>query len=338
MPQAPTDCLAALIGLSRAGSPCFPLPTPAVGDTNEHLTASGTGYYLDLLEGLRFRVANGNGAGDLYDRLGRARELAALHLRAALRMGSLGQPRFAERGALGNTGNGTPAAPGPLLLTTQYREGGALRITSVRLNTTATVLDVPLLLNGEPVAVLASTNAAPQPVAILLPLDGQAYALTAVLPEGVRPLENKLHCPPCSGQSPWGQAVARNLSGVTSGTSARGFVLQVAETCALAVGDLLCYALAGDDPATEERRQLAGQAMMYTAGVLLVKDFLSDARFDRYSMMEPKMLPAQGASYEAEAAKAVQWLNGSEGFGRVVHPCYQCAPAGWHPTITNQLR
>ena len=338
MPDAPTDCLAALIGLSRSGSPCFPLAQPAPGETNDHLTVSGTGYYLDLLEGLSFRVASGNGAPDLYYRLERARALAALNLRSALRLGSLGQPRFAERGSLGNTGNGMAGTTGPLVLTTNYREGGALRITSIRLNTTTTVANVPLLFDGVPVAVLASTNAAPQAVALLIPLDGLPHALEAQLPAGTLPLENKLHCPPCSGQSAWGQAVARDLSGVTSATSARGFVLQLTEVCAAETTDLLCYGLTGPDQATEERRQLAGQALMYKAGALLVADFISDARFDRYSMMEPKMLPALGARYEAEAAKAVKWLNGTEGFGRLAHPCYQCAPSGWHPTIYNQLR
>jgi hypothetical protein len=338
MPDAPSDCLAALIGLSRSGSPCFPLPEPAAGDTNAWLTASTSGYYLDLLEGLSFRVANGNGAPDLYFRLERARTLAALNLRAKLRLGAIGQPRFAERGALGGAGNGAVGTAGPLPLTTCEREGGALRITSIRLNTTSTVLSVAILLDGQEVARLASTNTAPQAVSLTIPLDGATHTLEAVLPSGVLPLENKLHCPPCSGATAWGKAVARNLQGVTSATSAKGFQLQLSEVCAADVSDLLCYAITGDDQATEERRQMAAQAMMYTAGALLVKDFITDARFDRYSMMEPKMLPALGASYEAEADKAAKWLNGAEGLGRVVHPCYQCAPVGWHPTITNQLR
>lgn len=338
MPTTATpDPLLRLIGLSRSGSPCFPLPEVVPPATNDAITVSDSGYYLDMLEGLSFRVANGNGAPDLYLRLNRARELGVLKLRTALRTGGLSEAVFTERGQLGGASNGTPGVAGALVLHTAQREGGALRIASIRLNTTLTVADVPLLLDGVEVARLTATNAAPQPVSLTVPLDGAAHTLLAVLPDGVRPLENKLHCSPCSAGSPWGKAVARNLQNVNTGTPAQGFQLMVAEACA-AGSDLLAYAIAGDDAATQGRQQMVAQALMYTAGALLVADFITDASFNRYSMMEPKMLPALGARYDAEATAAVKWLNGAAGLGAVTHPCYACAAPGWHPTVTNQLR
>ena len=339
MPTTPApDPLLSLVGLSRAGGLCFPLPPADLPTDNDYITVSDSGYYVDALPGLELGTIGGNPAGDAYARLAKAREFALLSLRAALRIGGIGQPLYQERGTLGGTGNGAAGTPGPLVLHTTYREAGALRITSVRLNTTATVPDVPVLLDGVEVARLTATNAGPQAISITIPLDGQRHELLAVLPEGVRPLENKLHCSPCSGQSAWGKAVARNLQDVTVNTSAHGFQLVLAEACATDVADLLIFAVSGEDVGAQERRQQLAQALVYMSASAFVLGLTVGANANRYTLLEPKMLPALGAHFDAEAAKSIKWLNGTEGLGRVQHPCYACLAPSRHPTITNQLR
>lgn len=337
---APSDCLAALLGLSLSGSPCFPLPDIpqsggfdyalpfAFGDggnyDQQEITASGSGYYLDQL--IEFRIASGNGAIDLYDRMNRARALGALNLRAKLRMGS-GAPTFIQKGRLGGfQSNGQAGTVGALQLPTSYREDGALRITSVRLDTTTADTDVVLLLDGEPVAVLATTNAT-QAVQLLIPLDGETHTLEAQLSPGVRPLVNKLFCPGCSAGSPWGKAVAQNLR-ITNVTSGQGFTLQVEEACIASITDLICYAIADED-----LKGMLGQAMAYSAATEMAKSLLTDSTVSRYTMLEPKLLLAMGENFQGEADAAIKWLNSSEGLGRIQHPCFTCKPGVFDPRI-----
>lgn len=338
MPTLTPDPLLSLVGLSRAGGLCFPLPPVSLPTDNDYITASDSGYYVDALPGLELGTIGGNPASDAYQRMAKARAFALVSLRAALRIGGIGQPLYQERGTLGGTGNGAVGTPGPLVLYTTYREAGALRITSIRLNTTAGVLDVPVLLDGTEVARLTATNAGPQPISLTIPLDGQRHELLAMLPEGVRPLENKLHCSPCSGQSAWGKAVARNLQNVTATTSAQGFQLVLAEACAADVADLLLFAVSGEDLGAQERRQQLAQALVYLSASAFVRGLVVGAQANRYTVLEPKMLPALGEYFDAEAAKSIKWLNGTEGLGRVQHPCYACVAPYWHPAITNQLR
>lgn len=315
---APSDCLASLIGLSQSGNPCFPLPDAPEGGDLLEITASRTGYFLEQL--FEFRIASGNGAADLYDRMNKARTLAALNVRGQLRTGAIGAARYIQAGRLGGyQGNGMAGAVGPLALPTHYHEGGALRISSVRLDTTAPDADVVLLLDGEPVAVLPTTGAV-HPVSLLIPLDGQTHTLEAQLSPGIRPLFNKLFCPGCSAGSPWGQAVARDLRGITKTTPGQGFTLQVAEICAAPVADLVCLAAEN-----KELRDYMGQAMVYAAGAELVQSLLVDATVNRYTMLEPKMLPALGAKFQSQSDAAIKWLNGSQGLGSLTHPCYVCA-------------
>ncbi|OGX80829.1 hypothetical protein BEN47_06115 [Hymenobacter lapidarius] len=336
MPQAPFDntCLTALVGISAAGSDCFPLPPDP--EAAAALTASATGFYLDQVEGLSFRVSNGNPKSDLYARLRRARELAALRIRTALQgRAALGAARYERRGVLGKPGNGQalPALTlARLTLQTVVRDFGAYRISTVRLDATATVAAVPLLLDGQPVGTLTSTNAPAQAVAgILIPLDGQPHTLEALLPEGVRPLDTKLFCPPCSGGGPWGQSVAASLSGITTATSSFGFTLSVAEECtAPGAADGLCYAVS-EYP---ELQLYVAQALLYQAAELMVVDLLADASVSRYTMLEPKTLPALGARYADLVQQHLRWLTSAAGLGRVQHPCFVCTPSGWHPTTT----
>jgi hypothetical protein len=315
---APSDCLASLIGLSQSGNPCFPLPDAPEGGDLLEITASRTGYYLEQL--FDFRIASGNGAADLYDRMNKARTLAALNVRGKLRTGALGAGRYIQAGRLGGyQATGMAGTVGPLSLPTHYRDGGALRISSVRLDTTAPDADVVLLLDGEPVAVLPTTGTA-WPVSLLVPLDGHPHTLEAQLSPGIRPLFNKLFCPGCSAGSPWGQAVARNLRGITSNTPGQGFTLQVAEVCAAPLPDALCFAAEN-----EELRGYMGQAMVYAAGAELVQSLLVDATVNRYTMLEPKLLPALGAKFQADSEAAIKWLNSAAGLGSLTHPCYECA-------------
>lgn len=335
MPAPDTSCLISLVGITAAGSPCFPLPAET---DNTALTDSATGFYLDNVAGLRFEVNNNSPARDLYPRLITAREQAALLLRTALQArASFGAAKYGQRGQFGKPGNGTVAPVGTaarVVFTTQLREGAGYRIASVRLETNIATAAVPLLLDGEPVGLLASTNAAPQSVGgILIPLDGAAHTLEAVLPDGVRPLQSQLFCPPCSGGGPWGQSVKASLPTLTAATPSMGFILSVTEECVLGGGDALCHAIDN----YPELAMYLGQALMYKSAELFVMDLITEASANRYTMLEPKMLPALRQRYEADAKAAIDWLNSSAGLGSMQHPCYVCAAPAWHPT-TNFTR
>jgi hypothetical protein len=327
--MASFDCFAGLVGITAAGSSCFPLPSS--GD-NTALTTSRSRLYLDMVEGLAFKVSNGNGAPDLYERLKRSRDKAVLDIFAELGKLATRSPIYAQHGNLGgpSTGQLEPVGtPARIVFRTAERNAGGYRIESIQLKASATVSGVPLLLDGVQVATIA-TNAAPQAVGITIPLDGYEHTLEAVLPDGVRPEVNKLHCPGCKMGTPWGASVTNNLVGVTSATPGYGFQLTVAEVCTETL-DMLCYAVSArpgmaDTFQFPELAQFIGSAILYRTAELFVVDLLTDANVSRYTMLEPKTLPALGQRYAAEWAKHVAWLVGPDALGGLDHPCYLCRP------------
>lgn len=327
--MASSDCFADLVGITATGSPCFALPT---GDVTA-LTTSRTGLFLDMVEGLSFKTSTGNGAPDLYARLQKARDKAVFDIYAALGRLASRSPIYVQRGALGGASAGQLEAVGTrafLQFHTAERVSGGYRIESIRLRASATVSGVPLLLDGVQVATIA-TNAGPQALTgVVIPLDGYDHSLEAVLPDGVRPEVNKLFCPGCNHGSPWAKSVALNLPQVTNATPAYGFQLTVAEACTETL-DALCYAVSARPGAADtfqfpELAQFVGQAILYRTAELFVVDLLTEANVSRYTMLEPKTLPALGQRYAAEWAKHVAWLVGHEALGALDHPCYLCKP------------
>lgn len=321
-----TDCLAGLVGLSRAGSSCFPLPTVTPPATNDGITASLVGMYVDEVEGLSLRNAPTAAAGpDVYQRLDRARNQALLTV--AHRLGSRlssDKPRYAVGGLLGGLGNGSydPVNLRAVLrLPTQLREGGALRLDSIVLYTDTVAEDVAVLLDGVEVATITTNGGPTALTGVLVPLDGQVHELTAVLPDGVRVRANATTCG-CGND--FVRAMRLNLTDVRA--RAGGFAVQVSEVCTLDTP--LCYALGKD----EELQRSVGFAIQYLSAANFAASLLTDAHYNRYTMLEPKQLDALGSLWTGRAQEHLTWLLSPSGLARVVHPCYVCAPAAWHPT------
>jgi hypothetical protein len=167
-------------------------------------------------------------------------------------------------------------------------------------------------------------------VNLLIPLDGQRHTLEAQLTTGNLAYANKLFCPGCSGGGVWGKAVAKDLKNITAATLAQGFVLELQEVCDYDTTDLICYATDFND-----LQQQLGYALVYMAAEIMLTSLITDAAVSRYTMLEPKMIPALAAKYAAEAAAAVKWLNSAAGLGRLEHPCYVCAPGAFRPSMSN---
>lgn len=345
------DCLESLLGLSRGGQACFPLPAdPALAAP---LTASATGLYLDETEGLRLAPAsNAQAATDLYQRLALARTQAAGQVRAALETGratSYGQPLYRQRGTLGGAGNGQllpVGTPAKLTLSTNYRREGAWRITRLLLYTDRSVLAAPLLLDGEQVALLSTDgagNATGLPAqGLLVPLDGQQHTLQVLLPEDVRLKSNTLFagCFSCQAGSPWSLAVKNNLTDVAASTPGNGFSLTVAEEC-VTDPDFLCYAVGSDYQGPNgpvfrcpDLARFTAYALQFKAAALFVTGLLATQQVNRYTMLEPKGLAELRDYYEAKLttpggfSNFIGWLNSPDGLGQVRHPCFGGAPVG----------
>lgn len=324
----PTDCLLGLIGLSAAGATCFPLPT--TGDT-AYITASATGLYLDTVEGLILRPAEGqNGASDLYQKLDKARLLATQAVRQALLQrgrGAFGANRFAGRsGTLAQRGNGellSVGTPARLTLTPKENANGAWLLDELRLYTDSVVADVAVLLDGQAVGTLTTNGGAFVATGpLLIPLDGEAHTLEAVLPDGVRVQASTVLCGTCSE---WGRYVRSALLNVnTARIPANGFAFQVTEVCTEPL-DVLCYATAKN----AEVAQSIGFAILYTAAEYFCASLLTDANRSRYTMIEPQALPELRTFYEGKAEKHLAWLVQEDGLGSVKHPCYVCSAPDW---------
>lgn len=321
---ATTDCLVGLTGLTRAGSACFPLPSAP--ELRTAYTDSASGLYVDEVPGLSLQPTVGQtGANDTWTRLDKARNQALQDV--AHRLGSRlssDRPLFTKAGLLGGLGTGAYDAVNlraVLRLPTVLRPGGALRLDSATLYTDTAVEDVPVLLDGGEVARLA-TNAGPVALSgVLVPLDGQVHELTAALPDGVRVRTNTVTCG-CS--NPFVAAMRLNLTDVRG--RAGGFGVQITEVCALETP--LCHALSQD----EEIRRAVGFAVQFLTAANFCVGLLTDAAYNRYTMLEPKALEFLAGKYTQDAERFLLWLVGPEGISRVPHPCYVCAPSAWHPT------
>ena len=329
MPTAPVDCLAGLIGLTAAGVPCWPLPTS--GDTTA-ITASGSGLYLDRVEGLLLKPATGQTAGTgLYTLLANARAQATETIRTAIAQRSkatTGAALFGQRGTIGGLGNGQllPAGtPARMQFYTQARRFGTFRIVSLQLYTNVAVADVPLLLDGVQIGMLTTTGPGGAFVPVTgatadqlhIPFDGNHHTLEAVLPPAVRVHANNLWCAPCQRSTPWGLTLARNFTPECASASGGGFAVQLQEECTEPL-DALCYALSVD----AELKQSVAFAIQYKAAELFTLSLAVGAESNRYLSMEPKALNALGQHYQAKAEEHLAWLAGPDGIGRVRHPCY----------------
>lgn len=346
---APTDCLAALVGVTANGSNCFPLPAPGEGQDNDAYTVSGSGLYIDQLPQLSFKVAQGNPAPELWERVRKCRDEAATELRAQLLSAAragYGLPRYTAQGYIGRAGAGAPYPLGTAAsLTFNTNEASAAyRITSIKLLATQTVASVPLTLDGAPVATLNSTNGVPQAVSIRIPLDGQQHTLVAELPDGVRPLESAFFCEGCNSGSPWALSLRQNVTGWTSNTTpAYGFVLTMKEECGdeAAQGDALCYATGlvaeGGEPRFEQLRLYVAQAVRYKAAEIFVVSLMTDASVSRYTMLEPKALPALASYFKDKVAEHVSWLTGPDGLRSASNPCFVCQAPAWQPKKVDML-
>lgn len=334
MPDAPSDCLAGLIGLSAASIPCWPLPT--TGST-AYITDSASGLYLDRVEGLLLKPATGQTAGSgLYTMLANARAQATEAVRVAIAQRSrtaTGPALFGQRGTIGGLGNGSLLAegsPARVQFYTQARRFGAFRIVSLQLYTNVAVADVPLLLDGLPIGTLTSTGpgGAFVPVdgataeQLRIPFDGNRHTLEALLPAGVRVHSNSLWCAPCQRNTPWGLTLARNFTPECASATGGGFAVQLQEECTEPL-DALCYAISVD----AELRQSVAFAVQYKAAELFTLSLAVGADTNKYLAMAPKELDALGQHYNAKAEEHLAWLAGPDGIGRVRHPCY-AGPAG----------
>jgi hypothetical protein len=333
------DCLTSLIGLSRGEGSCVALPD---GDT-AFITDSATGLFLDSVEGLSLKAAPAaTPAGDVWQRLKQARELAAFQVRAALeakRAGSYGIPLYSQRGVLGGQGNGQLMPVGTKAVMgfyTNARREGAWRITRLQVYLSAGVIDAPLLLDNEQVALLTAdgggaTTGLPAG-GLLIPLDGNYHTLEVLLPDGVRVKANNFFagCFSCQAGSPWSLAVKNNLQNVTATTPGNGFALSIVEECT-ADPDFLCFATGKDAGATTFRypeiARYIGIALLYKAAELFTIGLLAGKDSNRYTMLEPKSLDQLGSHYNAQAAQYIGWLNSVEGLGTVQHPCFLGPPS-----------
>ena len=334
---APTACLTGLIGLSAAGSACFPLPSVRPPTTNDALTVSRSGLYLDAVEGLLLKPAAGQPAGpDLYERLAAARAQALPAVRTALaqrRAASAGVALYNQRGTIGGLGNGSLLAagsPARMSFYTKYARAGCFRIVSLQLYTDVAVTAVPILLDGLPIGTLSAGGAGGLFVPIdgatagqlRIPFDGLRHTLEALIPAGVRVRSNSMWCAPCQAGTPWGLALARGLDAAQCATATGGgFAVQVQEECTEPL-DALAYALDVDP----ELSQSVAFALLYTAAELFVLSLAVSAQANRYLMMEAKELDALGTYYHAKAESHVAWLAGPDGLARIKHPCYAGLP------------
>lgn len=333
-----TDCLAGLIGLSAGANACFPLPTVVSPSNNDAITVSRSGLYLDTVEGLMLRPAQGqSAASDLYTRLANARTLAESTVRTALAQRSRtrsGAQLYAQRGVLGGIGNGVLqplGTPARMQFYTKAARFGAFRLVSLQLYTDIAVTSVPVLLDGVQVGTLTAGGpgglfvplVADEPVRI--PFDGNLHTLEAILPENVRVHTNKMWCSSCQKNTPWGLALARNLvEAQCASSSGGGFAVQLQEECTETL-DKLCYAIAVDTPEGVELGELGHSvafAILYKAAELFTDSLLVDAQVSRYTMLEPKALGALAAKYQAQSEAHVAWLSDIDGLGRINHPCY----------------
>ncbi len=342
MANSTPDCLLALVGLSAAGSACFPLPEEAAALPG--ITDSLSGYYVDEVPGLRLgNKADSQKANDLYDRLALARRVATQEVRAALEAGrakSYGVPRFAQRGTLGGQGNGQllPAGTRALLtFCTAYAREGAWRLSRLQVYASQPLTDAPLLLDGSQVALLStdtSGKASGLPAeGVLIPLDGQRHTLEVVLPDGARVRSNQLYCFGCNAGSPWALAVKRAVTGWDNSSLAYGFSFYAAEEC-LETPDLLCFAV-GSDLADGPARypdivKYVAKAIQYKAAAVFLDGLLATQATGRYTMLEPKGLAELRDECERKLTTAgldgtgnyLSWLNSADGLGQVQHPCY----------------
>lgn len=331
------DCLLRLIGLSRGAGSCFALPTE--GDTG-YITDSATGLYLDSAEGLMLKPAEGKTpAGDVWEQLRKARELGAAKLRADLlagRAGSYGAALYQQRGTLGGLGNGQLAPVGTRALVsfqTNARSGGAWRISTLKVFTTAALAEAPLLLDGEQVALINTNtkgDATGLPAGgLAIPLDGGQHTVEVVLPEGVRIKQNKLYCFGCNTGSPWKRAVEANTTGWDSNTLANGLSFVVGEECT-AEPDFLCYATGTDENATDFRypeiARYVGIALLYKSAELFTRGLMVNQQLSRYTMLEPKALAYLADKYQEQTATYARWLVSPDGLGSVSHPCFTGPP------------
>lgn len=336
MPEPITSCLTGLIGLTREGRPCFPLPADEAKAAL--LTDSATGLYLDEVEGLHLRPAPNVAPGpDAWARFDRARtqalQLVELDLRAAL---PVMVPVTELSGSFGSLGDGSllPEGQQPsLTLYTRHVPGRAYRLASVRLLTNVVATDVPLLLDGVEVATL-TTGPTPAPLAlnVLIPFDGAAHTLTAVLPAGVRARTGRLTCG-CGSHHPdvrlasLGLRSATDLNGAyTASTQTSGFLLSLTTACL--TPDRLCYALSTD----AELQRYAGIALLYKTAELTVVSLSSDAQYSAYTSLDVATLDGLIGRYRADYDTYRAWLISAAGLPRVAQPCYQCAPGGVHYT------
>jgi hypothetical protein len=335
MPTAPADCLIALLGLAATPPACFPFPT--TGST-DFITDSSTGLYLTMAEGLELRIgASATAATDLWQRLDNARTLAAEQVRLLLAGNDRrGLPLYAERGALGGAGNGQLAPVGtPALLrfATNERPGGALRLTQLKLYTDQTLAAVPLLLDGQLVGQIPADPHGGLGLAftlpaggLLIPLDGQVHTLEAVLPVGVRVRANTLFagCFDCQKATPWSLSVQRNLREVAASTQGNGFSISVTETCA--APEYLCFATGQEEDSPDFRypqvAKYVAHALLYKAAELFTVGIMTGTTTNRYTMLEPKMLPVLAERYQAKTLEYTAWLASPNGLGQVQHPCY----------------
>ncbi|MBF9140842.1 hypothetical protein [Hymenobacter properus] len=339
MPTEPLNCLESLVGLAPAALPCFPLPS---GDT-DWITASsragsaGGAVYVSQLAGLNFQPAKADPPTDVYDRLGKARNSAAAYVRTAIQQArgyGFGAALFSASGQLGKAGNGSVyQGAAALTLTTNYVEGGGYKVTALALQTTVTVADVAIQLDGVTVATI-TTNAPLQSITpFVIPFDGAVHQLVPVgLPDGVRPLTGQLFCTTgCNSMGPgtFGGSVARGLSGVTSSTPNAGFLLRVQEVCT-AEDDVLCYATT----ASAELADSLARAVQAMAGYYFLMDLFSQANYSRYTLLDQKQMDyLANTQFKPYADQMIAWLSQPQGLGRLKHPCYTCQPNPYGPRL-----
>jgi hypothetical protein len=329
MLPAPADCLISLLGLAASPPACFPFPADA--DAQAAITASSTSLYLTMAEGLELRIgANATAATDLWQRLDNARTLAAQQV--PLLLATSAQRGFAlyqQAGTIGGQGRGVLeplGTPASLVLKTADRPAGALRVRRLQLFTNAAVANVPLLLDGEQIGTISTNASQAESMSqeFVLPLDGESHTLTASLPEGVRPVVNKLFCFGCAGNSPWALSIKKNLPDVADSTPGRGFVLSLSEECT--AGNFLCFAAGADEGAPDFRypevAKYLAHALLYKAAELFTVGILTGASTNRYTMLEPKMLVVLAERYQAKTLEYTGWLNSPDGLGQVQHPCF----------------
>jgi hypothetical protein len=340
MPE-PLNCLESLVGLAPEALPCFPFPDGATDwiTASSRTGSAGGGVFISQLAGLSFQAAKGEPATDLYQRLSKARNGAASYVRTAIQQApkyGFGQPRFTASGQLGKPGNGSVyQGAAALTLTTGYAEGGAYRVTALALQTTVTVADVVIQLDGVTVATI-TTNTPLQPVTpFLIPFDGANHQLIPVgLPDGVRPLAGQLYCTTgCNSKAPgtFGASVAKFLPEVTSATSNAGFLLKVEEACGTIESDMLCYATT----ANAELADSLARAVQAMGGYYFLMDLFSLANYSRYTLLDTKQMEYLATNvFKKYADELIAWLSQPTGLGRLTHPCYTCAPNPYGPRIT----